>query len=47
MNIETINGRDTNLESTEKGKIALNLTGLETDGKLFAVNKQSIADITK
>lgn len=47
MDIETINGRDTNLENTEKGKIALNLTGLETDGKVFAVDKQSIADMAK
>ena len=47
MDIETINGRDTNLESTEKGKIALNLTGLETEGKLFAVSKQSISDMAK
>ena len=45
--IETINGRDMNLESTEKGKILQSITGIETDGKMFAMNKQGIDDMTK
>lgn len=47
MVIETINGRDTNLEMTEKGKIAKQITGIETEGKVFAMDKQSISDIAK
>ena len=45
--IETINGRDMNLENTEKGKIIQGITGLETDGKMFAMNKQGIDDMVK
>jgi len=47
MIIETIDGRDTNLEMTEKGKIAKQITGIETDGKMFAMDKQSISNIAK
>lgn len=47
MIIETINGRDTNLDMTEKGKIAKQITGIETDAKTFAMDKQSIQDMTK
>lgn len=47
MIIETIDGRDMNLESTEKGKIANNILGLETEAKTFAVDKDSIAEMTR
>ncbi len=45
--IETINGRDMGLESTEKGKIIQAVTGIETDGKQFAMDKNSIDEMTK
>lgn len=45
--IETINGRDMNLESTEKGKILQTVTGIETDGKMFAMDKQGLDELTK
>ena len=35
MEIETINGRDTNILSTEKGKLAQSVVGLETNAKLM------------
>ena len=47
MIIETVNGRDTNLEMTEKGKIAKQVTGIETDGKLFSVDKHNLQEIAK
>jgi hypothetical protein len=45
--IETINGRDMNVDNTSKGKLVHQVTGLETDGKLFAVNKDSLEELTK
>ena len=45
--IETINGRDLGLESTEKGKIVQQVTGIESEGKMFAMDKESIDNITK
>ena len=45
--IETINGRDMGLERTEKGKIANNILGLETDAKTFAMDKDNIDNIVK
>lgn len=45
--IETINGRDLGLEGTEKGKIVQQVTGIESEGKMFAMDKESIDNITK
>ena len=45
--IETTNGRDLGLESTEKGKLLQQVTGIETEGKPFAIDKDSIEDITR
>lgn len=47
MIIETINGRDTNVNLTEKGKIAQQLVGIESEAKTFAVNKNSIENIAR
>lgn len=47
MKIETVDGRDLNLEMTEKGRIAQKITGIETDAKIFAMDKGSIEDLTK
>ena len=45
--IETINGRDLGLEGTKAGKFANAAIGIETDGKKFAIDKDSIEDITR
>lgn len=47
MIIETNNGRDMNLNLTEKGRIAQQTVGIETDAKIFAMDKQSISDMAK
>ena len=47
MIIETIDGRDTNMGLTEKGKIAQQLVGIESDAKTFAMDKQNIANMAK
>ena len=47
MIIETINGRDTNMDLTEKGKIAKQLVGIESEAKTFAMDKQSISNMAK
>ena len=47
MIIETIDGRDTNMGLTEKGKIAQQLVGIESDAKTFAMDKNNIANMAK
>lgn len=47
MIIETINGRDTNMHLTEKGRIAQQLVGIETEAKILPVDKQSLQDMAK
>lgn len=46
MEIETINGRDTNVLNTEKGKLAQNIVGIETDAKTFILDKKGTADLS-
>lgn len=45
--IETIDGRDTNMHLSEKGRIAQQFVGLETEAKTFAMDKQNISDMAK
>lgn len=47
MIIETVNGRDTNLLRTEKGKIAQQIVGIESEAKTFAMDKNSIQNMAK
>lgn len=47
MVIETVNGRDLNINLTEKGKIAQQLTGIESEAKTFAMHKNSIENMAK
>lgn len=47
MIIDTNNGRDMNMHLTEKGRIAQQTVGIETDAKIFAMNKQSISEMAK
>lgn len=45
--IETINGMDTNVLSTEKGRISQIITGAETNAKTFIMDKSGTTDLTK
>lgn len=47
MIIETINGEDTNMCLTEKGRLSQQLTGLETNAKMFAMDKNSISNMAR
>lgn len=47
MIIETNNGRDMNMHLTEKGRIAQQLVGIESEAKTFAMDKQGISNLAK
>lgn len=47
MIIETVNGRDLSMNLTEKGKIAQQVTGIESEAKTFAVSKNNIENMAK
>lgn len=47
MIIDTNNGRDMNMHLTEKGRIAQQTVGIETDAKIFAMDKQNISEMAK
>lgn len=45
--IETVNGRDTNVLSTEKGRLSQVVTGLETEAKPFIMDKTGSESLAK
>lgn len=47
MIIETKNGEDTNVLSTEKGRISRVVTGLETNAKTFIMDKSGTENLVK